>query len=102
MVERQLPKLHTRVRFPSPAHLPMKNGLFWPSEARSQNEKSDIVQNRRSILRQPPFAYGIRQSEADLSLTWGLNSADAAHLTATIAPASRYRVKTAASGTATI
>jgi hypothetical protein len=27
MVERQLPKLHTRVRFPSPAFLPMKKGL---------------------------------------------------------------------------
>jgi hypothetical protein len=30
MVERQLPKLHTRVRFPSPAHLPMKQRLFRP------------------------------------------------------------------------
>src|SRR6266508_2768716 len=27
MVERQLPKLHTGVRFPSPAHLPIKTGL---------------------------------------------------------------------------
>ena len=27
MVERQLPKLHTGVRFPSPAHLSMKTGL---------------------------------------------------------------------------
>src|SRR5215475_1029364 len=27
MVERQLPKLHTRVRFPSPAYLPIKMPL---------------------------------------------------------------------------
>jgi hypothetical protein len=27
MVERQLPKLHTRVRFPSPADLSMKIGV---------------------------------------------------------------------------
>jgi hypothetical protein len=31
MVERQLPKLHTGVRFPSPADLPIKTGLETPS-----------------------------------------------------------------------
>ena len=49
MVERQLPKLHTGVRFPSPALLPMETGLKTPFQSQRQNAKPDIVQFCRSI-----------------------------------------------------
>ncbi len=39
MVERQLPKLHTRVRFPSPAVLPIKTGSDAPSSSHESERK---------------------------------------------------------------
>ena len=43
MAERQLPKLHTGVRFPSPALLPMKTGLELPLLPESQTLSSFVV-----------------------------------------------------------
>jgi hypothetical protein len=57
MAERQLPKLHTGVRFPSPAHLPMKTGAEnagLKAKIRTEIQTSSILVVRFSISRRLP------------------------------------------------